>query len=47
MMMCNVESIGGIDGTPLASNVQSVHMHGSVGVNLIATIASNSIEVQM
>jgi hypothetical protein len=52
-----VESIGGIDGTPLTSNVQSVHMHGSIGANLIAiasnpiaiitTIALNSIEVQM
>jgi hypothetical protein len=39
-----VESIGGIDGTPLTSDVQNVHMHGSVGANFIV-IASNPIVV--
>jgi hypothetical protein len=28
-----VESISGIDGTPPTSGVQSVHMHGFVGVS--------------
>jgi hypothetical protein len=48
-----VESIGGINGTPLASDVQSVNMHGFVGASSIITtsnptvaaIASNFIEV--
>jgi microcystin-dependent protein len=39
-----VESIGGIDGTPLASNVQSVHTHGFVGASSTTT-TSNPIVV--
>jgi hypothetical protein len=39
-----VESIGGIDGTPLASNVQNMHMHGFVSASLIV-IASNPIVI--
>jgi hypothetical protein len=39
-----VESIGGIDGTPLALDVQSVRMHGFVGVSYIV-VASNPIVV--
>jgi hypothetical protein len=33
-----VESIGGINGTPLASDVQSVHMHGYVGASSIVVV---------
>jgi hypothetical protein len=39
-----VESIGGIDGTPLASDFKNVHMHGFVSACLI-TIASNLITI--
>jgi hypothetical protein len=35
-----VESISGINGTPLASDVQSVHMHGSIGAN--STVATSN-----
>jgi hypothetical protein len=37
-----VESIGGIDGTPPTSNVQNVHMHGSIGASS-TTITSNHV----
>jgi len=37
-----VESIGGIDGTPPTSDVQSVHMHGFVGANS-TIVASNLV----
>jgi hypothetical protein len=36
-----VESMGGIDGTPLASDVQSLHMHGSISVSSIATTSNH------
>jgi len=39
-----VESIGGIDGTPPTSNVQSVHMHGSINASYIV-ITSNPVVV--
>ncbi len=39
-----VECIGGIDGTPLASDVQNMHMHGSITASLIV-IASNPITI--
>jgi hypothetical protein len=35
-----VESIGGINGTPLASDVQSVHMHGFIGVSFVVTTSN-------
>ncbi len=34
-----VESISGIDGTPLTSNVMNVYIHGSIGVS--STIATS------
>jgi hypothetical protein len=40
-----VESINGINGTPPASNVQSVHMHGSIGVNSIVAISNHVVVV--
>jgi hypothetical protein len=39
-----VESISGIDGMSLASNVQSMHMHGSVGASSIVTV-SNHVDI--
>jgi hypothetical protein len=39
-----VESISGIDGTPPALDVQSVHMHGFVGVSFIV-VASNLVVI--
>jgi hypothetical protein len=50
-----VESISGIDGTPLTLDVQDVYIHGSIGVssnvatsNLVAVIVvSNSTKVEM
>jgi len=36
-----VESIGGINGTPLASDVHSVHMHGSIDVNSIVATSNH------
>jgi hypothetical protein len=40
-----VESIGGIHGTPPTWDIQSMHMHGSVGVSSIVT--SNPIVVAL
>ncbi len=39
-----VESIGGINGTSLGLDVQSVHMHGSGGA-ISTTITSNLVVV--
>jgi hypothetical protein len=47
-----VESIGGSNGTPLESNVRSMHIHGSVGVsstnvtsNPLVVVISNYVNV--
>jgi hypothetical protein len=38
-----VESIGGIDGTPLTLDVQSMHIHGFIGVSFIDVATSNYV----
>jgi hypothetical protein len=42
-----VESIGGIDGTPLTSDVQSVRMHGFVGVSFIVVVSNPIVVVAL